>query len=553
MEKYSYGKLRWKIIVTTLCFSLIPLLSLGLTIYQLFRVSYTSKIIENLRSMADSKRNAIEIYLDERVGQLNLLVSTEGFESLKNQDNLEKAFAIIQGHSDSFVDLGVIDADGQQVAYVGPYNLRGLNYKDTGWFATTMVRRKYISDVFMGYRKIPHFVVALVSRNGEREWILRATINSDIFDDIVRAAQVGRKGDAFIINRNSIFQTKPRLSGDIGERCAYSELTKVGSRTQVEEMDLNGTRAVIATTWIKNKEWLLVLRESPEEELKPVFQARFISAALFAGGILVIVLGTIFTTQSMMAKLVHAYRDKALLDDQLVQSSKMAALGKLAAGIAHEVNNPLSVIKEKAGWMKDILEKEGMTKNHGLERFEDAISKIDLHVERAKKVTHRLLGFARRMEPFYEMVDINKTLEETIGFLENDARYRNIDLQEDYSEELPRTRSDSAQLQQVFLNILNNAVDAVAKDGRVTVRTSYNTRDEEIAVAFEDTGPGIPQQDLKRVFDPFFTTKNMGEGTGLGLSISYGIMEKLGGKITVASREGQGSTFTVHLPVVKTE
>lgn len=553
MEKYSYGKLRWKIIVTTLCFSLIPLLSLGLTIYQLFRVSYTSKIIENLRSMADSKRNAIEIYLDERVGQLNLLVSTEGFELLKNQNKLEKAFAIIQGHSDSFVDLGVIDGEGQQVAYVGPYNLRGLNYKDTDWFATTMVRRKYISDVFMGYRKIPHFVVALVSRNGEREWILRATINSDIFDDIVRAAQVGRKGDAFIINRDSIFQTKPRLKGDIGERCAFSELTKVGSGTQVEEMELNGTRAVIATTWIKNNEWLLVLRESPEEELKPVFQARFISAALFAGGILVIVLGTIFITQSMMAKLVHAYRDKAMLDDQLVQSSKMAALGKLAAGIAHEVNNPLSVIKEKAGWMKDILEKEGMTKDQGLERFEDAISKIDLHVERAKKVTHRLLGFARRMEPFSEMVDINKTLEETIAFLENDARYRNIVLEEDYSEELPRTRSDTAQLQQVFLNILNNAIDAVAKDGKVTVRTSYNARNEEIAVAFEDTGPGIAQEELKRVFDPFFTTKNMGEGTGLGLSISYGIMERLGGRITVASREGRGSTFTVHLPVVRTE
>ena len=549
MEASSYSKLRWKIIVTTVCFSLIPLFALGFTIYHQFRVSYTSKIMQNLRSMSDSKRGAIEIFLEERVAQLNLLASTSGFEKLKDQANLEKAFSIIQGHSHSFVDLGVIDINGQQVAYVGPYHLKGLNYKDEDWFHTALVRRKYISDVFMGFRKIPHFIVSLVSRSGNQEWILRATINSYIFDNIVRAARVGRKGDAFIINRNGILQTKPRLEGDIGDLSKYRDLTKVGSGTHVEELEISGRKAVFATTWLKNNEWLLVMKESPEEELKPVVETRFISIALFAGGILVIVLGTIFTTQLMMAKLIKAEHEKAILDDSLVQSSKMAVLGKLAAGIAHEVNNPLAVIKEKAGWMGDLLKMEGMGKSENLVKYEAAIAKIDQHVERAKKVTHRLLGFARRMEPVHEMVDINKTIDETIDFLENDARYKNIDIQVDYFEKLPRTKTDSAQLQQVFLNILNNALDAIQKDGEITIKTTYNSKDEEIAIAFKDNGPGIPREEIKKIFDPFFTTKKMGQGTGLGLSIIYGIIEKLGGRITVESEEGQGTTFTVYLPV----
>jgi len=547
--KSNYSKLRWKIIVTTLCFSLIPLFALGITIYHQFRVSYTFKITENLRSMSVSKKNAIEIFLEERVAQLNLLANTSAFEELKEQANLEQAFSIIQGYSHSFIDLGVIDKNGHQIAYVGPYYLKGLNYRDEDWFNSALVRRKYISDVFMGFREIPHFIVALVSRSGNQEWILRATINSDIFDNIVRAAHVGRKGDAFIINRNGILQTKPRLDGDIGGLSKYRDLTKIGSGTHVEDIEIGGKKAVFATTWLKNNEWLLVMKESPEEEMKPVAETWLMSIALLAGGIIVIVLGTVFTTRSMMAKLIKTEQEKAILDDSLVQSSKMAALGKLAAGIGHEVNNPLAVIKEKAGWMKDLLEMEGIAGSENMEKYEAAIAKIDQHVERARKVTHRLLGFARRMEPAQVIVDVNKTVDETIGFLETDARYKNIDVQVDYFEKLPRIKTDSAQLQQVFLNILNNAIDAIRKDGEIIIRTTYVSKSQEVAIAFIDNGPGISREELKKVFDPFFTTKRLGEGTGLGLSISYGIIEKLGGRITVESKEGHGTTFTVYLPV----
>jgi two-component system NtrC family sensor kinase len=193
----------------------------------------------------------------------------------------------------------------------------------------------------------------------------------------------------------------------------------------------------------------------------------------------------------------------------------------------------------------------GMEDVAGSENFQellDAVNKIEYHVVRAKTVTHRLLGFARRMEPLTERVNINTVLDESIDFLENEARYRNIDIQTNYAPDLPLTTTDQSQMQQVFLNIINNAIDAIGKDGEITINTRI-TKNNEISVVIHDNGPGMPKDVLQKIFDPFFTTKEVGKGTGLGLSISYSIIEKLGGRIMVASEEGQGTTFTIYLPV----
>jgi two-component system NtrC family sensor kinase len=251
----------------------------------------------------------------------------------------------------------------------------------------------------------------------------------------------------------------------------------------------------------------------------------------------------------MMQRLVAIEREKAASEDLVIQSSKMAALGKMAAGIAHEINNPLAVIAEKAGWIKDLLAEEDIARSENLKEFEESIGKIEHHVERAKKVTHRLLGFARRMEPLQETVDINKTLDDTIDFLENESRYRNIEIRRQYSPLLPKINSDSSQLQQVFLNILNNAIDAINKNGEVLIHTRTLPKNNEVSIEIVDNGPGIPKEKIDKIFDPFFTTKEVGKGTGLGLSIVYSILEKLGGRIMVASEEGKGTTFTIYLPV----
>ncbi len=294
---------------------------------------------------------------------------------------------------------------------------------------------------------------------------------------------------------------------------------------------------------------VLVIIEDPLEQLSPLFRARYLGALIGLAGILVIVGGALLITRAMMRELERMERKKAAADEISIQSAKMAALGKMAAGIAHEINNPLAVISEKAGWMKDLLKMEDLAQSENYQEFADAVNKIESHINRAKTVTHRLLGFARRMEPVSEKVSINRVLDETINFLENEARYRNIDIQTNYTQDLPDITSDSTQLQQVFLNILNNGIDAIGKDGEILIRTSLIARNNAVAVEISDNGPGIPKEALNKIFDPFFTTKEVGKGTGLGLSISYSIVEKLGGRMMVASQEGAGTTFTIYLPL----
>jgi two-component system NtrC family sensor kinase len=229
----------------------------------------------------------------------------------------------------------------------------------------------------------------------------------------------------------------------------------------------------------------------------------------------------------------------------------MAALGKMATGIAHEINNPLAVIGEKAGWMKDLLEEEQFQKSDNLREFETSISKIEDHVERARKITHSMLGFARRMEPRLDDVDINRVLNQMVELLHNYARINNIEIRRSFAADLPVISSDQAQLQQVFLNLINNAIDAIGENGWIEINTA--TENSDVVIRITDNGPGISEENLKRVFDPFFTTKQPGSGTGLGLSIIYGIVENMKGSIKLESKEGKGTTAVVKLPIILPE
>jgi len=552
MERKDYRSLYWKIIATTLCFSLVPLFALGATIYYQFRVSYTAKIMESLRTLTENRRSAIDLFFDERLSQLYTLAYTHSFDSLKDEKYLEQVFTLMQTRSKSFVDIGIIDQEGNHVAYVGPYKLEGVNYRNEEWFHEVMLRGVYISDVFMGFRKFPHFIIAVMRREGDRTWILRATIDTEIFDAMVKAAQVGKHGDAYVVNNEGVLQTAPRFSGHLLGKIETPVIPKFQG-IHVEELTTNGNESLLSMTWLKNKGWMLVIKEDSRQELSPLFEARYMMIGIIVVGVLVIVIGTVFVTRVTIGQLIQSDREKAMLDNSLIQSGKMAALGKLAAGIAHEVNNPLAVIKEKVGWIMDLLGEEDISRSENYIEFDDAVRKIDYHVDRAKKVIHRLLGFARRMEPIREKVDINKVLDETIDFLQNEAHYRSINILCEYYPDLPTTVSDSSQLQQVFLNIFNNAIDAVGKDGEISVKTTYNSKDEQIVITIADDGPGISSDQLDRVFDPFFTTKEVGMGTGLGLSISYTIVEKLGGRIMVASEVGKGTAFTIYIPVIGQE
>ena len=544
----KYGNLRLKLLASMLSFSLVPLFIIGLSLYLQFDRAYTTRVQENLRALVEDRRHALDLFFEERISQLYTVAHTHTFDALCSPTTLQQVFDLMQRRSKYYVDIGVIDQKGNHVAYAGPYTLTGVNYRDAEWFQAVLLHGIYVSDVFLGVRQYPHFIIAVLRREGDRYWILRATINTDLFESMVKAAQAGEYGDAFLVNEKNLLQTSSRFVGRPMEAPPIPAQPHFnGSRLMT--LDLGQRTMLVGAVWLRNVPWMLVVMEDPQEEFLPVLQTRSLALILLAAGVAVVVLGAIFVVNLMIGQLQEADRQKAMLDADLMQTSKMAALGRLAAGIAHEINNPLAVIQEKAGWIQDLLEEEDVQKSENFKEFEAAVTKIQQHVDRARTVTHRLLGFARRMEPVQHPVNMNKLVEETLTFLENEARHRNIEITKELENNLPDVVSDGAQIQQVLLNVVNNAIDAVEKDGRVHIKTRYDKDLQHVLVEISDTGPGIPSDVLDKIFDPFFTTKKLGSGTGLGLSICHSIMTKLGGRIEARNELQGGAVFMLAIPL----
>jgi len=540
--------LRRKIIALTLSFSLLPLLCLGASIYYQYRQAYKENVIESIRSRVQNRSSHLQTFLDERIAQLTNIAQTHPLDSLRDEGYLNVIFQALLSNSDTFVDLGIIDRDGSHLAYVGPYatKLKTANYQQEKWFHETMLAGVFVSDVMLGFREVPHIFIAIRRIEGEKTWILRATINSEIIERIVQRGQIGKNGDAFVINRDNVLQTTPRFAGKLLQRPAAPDFSSNRS-TDVEEVRYDGTAMLFATSTLTCPKWTLVVREDLQENLMPLLHARNLEFAIMAAGIMVIICGTVLAARSITNALALMEREKARREDLAVQSSKMAALGKMAAGIAHEINNPLQVIRELLGLMKDYLG-DGAPSEEDLQRFGENIRKVERQVERCKDITHRMLRFGKRLEPQREHCDLNSVLSETIGFLAEEAGQRDIDIQTRYGEDLPRITIDATNLQQALLNIVDNAIDAIDRSGQIRVETGWEEGKGRVFIRIADTGCGIPAELLSKIFDPFYTTKDPKQGIGLGLSVTYRIIEQLNGTISVESEQGRGTTFTISLP-----
>ncbi|MFH1914617.1 MAG: ATP-binding protein [Pseudomonadota bacterium] len=239
------------------------------------------------------------------------------------------------------------------------------------------------------------------------------------------------------------------------------------------------------------------------------------------------------------------------MDDILIHSQKMSVLGELSSGIAHEINTPLGIIGQETELLQLVATRSEFSSLEARSELLERIDQISTQVERCGEITHQLLDFARKTRAVLQTVNLGELVEDMTRLVEREAGYQNITIMRRYRDGKQTISTDPSLVRQVVLNLLQNAVQAVERDGMVTVGTRLSDRQAEIEVA--DTGCGIPPENLQRIFDPFYTTKPPGQGTGLGLSICMKIMHRLGGHIRVRSSPGQGAVFTLLLPVAGPE
>jgi two-component system NtrC family sensor kinase len=526
--------------------------------YYYFTNSIESSTLATVNRIVEDHRQMIETFLRERRGDLEFVLNSYSYQDLTDPQKFYHVFTQLQRYSNAFIDLGVFDQEGIHVMYQGPYRLVGIDYGKEEWFGHVLKEGYYISDVFLGFRRIPHFVIALKREESGKMWVIRATIDTYVFNELVEKVRIGKTGEAYILNAQGIFQTARRSGGNLlskDQDDVHESKHQPGVRTFVRR-DARGDEYLFATTWLQDKDWMLVVRQETADAFKSLRSATYlIILIMILGGITITVLAYYLTGQ-IIRRMRQTDTEKEHLGQQLVRATRLAELGQMAAGFAHEINNPLQIMKSDQALIETIF--SDMKKNGELKASEDireleaTMGQLKLQIERCAKITQTILKFGRQSEPVLKDVDLKAFIPEMTFMIAKKASVQGIGLREEISEQTPLLRVDPFQLQQVLLNLFNNAIDAITErhgceGGDLSIQAGPD-KDGKVQLSVSDNGAGISPENIKKVFTPFFTTKPPGQGTGLGLSVCYGIIDGMGGMMEVASEKGVGTTFIIRLP-----
>lgn len=518
-----------------------------LSVYFYFQYEQLAKQSQHmhLQAVAENRANTLDLYLNERLVNLSNVIDDPRLPLAPTSSDMSVLLHKLQTNSETFVDLGYFDSSGVQAAYTGPFpSLEKRNYRSESWFRALREDSLYaiITDIYLGFREKPHFTIAVCRSLGGQFVALRATLDPRRIYDYISPEEDIPEIFTSIVNAAGSYQlVSPQLSSPLE---SSSFVPPKEPRLGISEADVRGHHVTYAYSWLNEADWALIAQpaDTSESGLLSGFRLPFLGISA------VVVLLLTLLVFNRASAIVKAQRESDRTRAQLEHAAKLASIGELASGIAHEINNPLAVISEEAGLMKDFLNPEfgqTLTTPEMIER----LNSIQTAVFRCRDITRKLLRFVRKTDVELKEHQINDVIDGVVdGLLGPEFAVSNIRIERHYGEDMPSTWTDSNQLQQVLLNIINNAHDAIGKNGgTITITTSSDNRHVRTTIA--DTGCGMSREQLDQLFVPFFTTKEVGRGTGLGMSVSYGIMKSLGGSIEVESEPGRGTTFTLVLPI----
>jgi two-component system NtrC family sensor kinase len=555
-----YTGVRRFILVTMILVPFIPFLMALYIGNHSFSKSLENSTISTMKRIAADHRQMIESFLIERKNDLELIVNTASVEELIQTHYLSSTFRELQRTSSAFVDLGIFDDSGVHVAYYGPYDLAGKRYQDAPWFRQTLENGIFISDVFLGFRNIPHFIIAVSKKENGKVWVVRATVDSQRFNNLVRQIRIGKTGEAYLLNHEGVLQTDRRSGGNLMDTPPEKILFPSDDqdiRTFIHQQD-QAEPFLYATTWLKDHNWILVIRQEKADAFMALEKARMPILLITLVGAGCIIAAAFTLTSAIVRKMERTDAEKALLGQQLIGASRLAELGEMAAGFAHEINNPLQIISSELSLIRvlqtEMVESGEIKPGDTVDQVNDSIDQIKTQIGRCSRITAAILKFGRQGETRQEDLDLAVVVPEIVQMVTKKAEVHGIHLDRRMPDTPIRVNADASRLQQVLLNLLNNAMDAIIDQqgtaGGVIAVTLKKNDHSQAMISVQDNGTGISPENMEKIFSPFFTTKPVGKGTGLGLSVCYGIIQQMGGKMEVDSQMGKGTTFSITLPVL---
>ncbi len=543
---YSFRRKWWRTVILTTIVALAPLFILSVINYRMTRKDIREAAMLQTHQMISNIWRAVSFFLSERRSVMEFVLKDNTQAELLENDRLSRVLKSLNLGVGGFIDLGVVAAGGELLSYTGPYPPEKHNYCNEPCFKEVVEQGFFIGDLMQHQHSGRHLVMALRSNDSPKQFfVLRATVDIKPFEDLISSLDDGRKGDAFLINKAGILQTHSRHYGSPSHEIPL-EIPKFNTNPHViESQDTNGIPLIIGFAGVPNTS-LMVMVVCDKKEVMAGWRQLKIKFFLFLGISVAAILLMVLGMATYLVNRIHAADQKRIMELHKVEyANRMASLGRLSAGVGHEVNNPIAIINEKIGLVKDLLIQNET--NPFRDKMIGLANDVIHSSRRIGDITHRLINFGRYQDIRPERLDLSKLLYDLVAFMEKEAEYLCITIHIHVPESSPIIKSDKNSLQQIFLNIINNAFTAM-EDGGLLDITVKKIVDDRISIAFRDTGKGIDPEDHRRVFEPFFSTDNNAGGTGLGLSVTYGLVTQIGGHIRVESEKNRGACFIVELP-----
>ena len=539
---------KWKLIViATSIVALTPLIIMTFIDFQLTRGTIASEVMVNTSRTVSSTWRSISFFLTERKTALNFIAQDNDYDRLRQSIRLETILSNLKVGIGGFEDIGLIDADGNVQAYAGPNDLAGANISREKCFQNVVKNGFYISE--MGHRSGLSSRLVIAVKHALTDggfFVLRSALDGTLLHGILMQVETGKMDDMFIVNQEGVLQTPSLFYGALFEKISLPVPEPAEGTNLVEARGRGGQPVFLGYAYIPDTSLILMLVRPKSEMMALWYKPRMKLIGFLVLSIIAVLVAILGTATYLVNRIHAADKERMEILHKVEYTNKLASLGRLASGVAHEINNPLEIINQKVGLINDLftLREDYAADDKLMELIKATLSSV----ERAGSITRRLLNFARHMDTDIGPFDFAEMVKDLLTFLEKEAEFRRIEIHVDLPEKKLEMESDQGNLQQVFLNLINNAFAAMDKGGRLDIVVKEQGA-EHLTIIVADNGHGISQGDLKHIFEPFFSTRSGRGGTGLGLSMTYGLVQEIGGEISVESKVGEGTRFIISLPL----